>query len=134
MKSYFSITNAHYLIQPTQKVQRSVMLLMFLAVLSLSCGCATTRQMSLYPPVMELSELRRDYQKIAVIDCSSNRFGNLSGVTSQDYDWAINELRERAHSLGADAVIYPEVRAENDTFLFFPSSRIIAKGIAIRFR
>ena len=110
-------------------------LLLVGVLLSLLAGCATSRQVSeLYPPVMEQEELRRPYVKIAVIECSSERFGNVEALTPQDYDWARNELRERAHRLGADAVVLPEFRVERDTFLLFPSSHIKAKGIAVKFR
>jgi hypothetical protein len=109
-----------------------IVLTIFL-VLSVA-GCATFRNVSeLYPPIMDQDELKRPYVKIAVLECSSERVGNIEGVTPQDYDWAHNALRERAYRLGADAVVLPEVRVERDTFLFFPSSKIRAKGIAIKF-
>ncbi|WP_152609988.1 hypothetical protein [Geobacter sp. OR-1] len=105
-----------------------------LLVLPLS-GCATVRPLSeLYPPIMDQDELSRPYVKIAVIECSSERMGNMEAISRQDYDWAHNELRERAYRLGADAVVLPEVRIERDTFLFFPSSLIKVKGVAIKFR
>jgi uncharacterized protein YbjQ (UPF0145 family) len=114
---------------------RLIAILLVASMLISLTGCATSRRVSeLYPPVMGQEELKRSYVKIAVIECRSERFGNLETITPQDYDLALEELRERAHLLGADAVVLPEVRVEHDTFLFFPSSQIRAKGIAIKFR
>jgi hypothetical protein len=114
---------------------RLIAFLLAALVLFSLAGCATSRRVSeLYPPVMDQDELKRPYLKIAVIECSNSRLGNLEAITPQDYDLAQDDLRERAHRLGADAVVLPEVRVEHDTFLFFPSSLIKAKGIAIKFR
>lgn len=116
-------------------ISASLHILLVAAMLLSTGGCATGRQMSeLYPPIMEQDELRRSYVKIAVIECSSERLGNLEAISAEDYSWAHQELRERAHSLGADAVVLPEVRIEHDTFLGIPSSQIRARGVAVKFR
>lgn len=135
MKTSSRGLNPYKPVELISRSRRATLLFAFTSLLIVTAGCATTRQISsLYPPIMELDELKRDYQKIAIIEFSSERFGNVAVITSEDYDRAISELRERAQSVGADAVILPEVRSESDTSLFFPSSRILAKGLAIKFR
>jgi hypothetical protein len=114
---------------------RAFHLLLVCCVLVLTAGCAARRHSPLaLPPIMTQSELQRPYTKLGILEYSSQRFGNIDGLTLQDYEWAHGELREGALRLGADAVILPEVRYEHDTFLLFPSSEIKAKGVAIRFQ
>ena len=98
-------------------------------------GCGTVRhQPRALPPIMTQEELQRPYVKLGVLEYSRERIGNVEGLTSQDYEWAYKELREGALRLEADAVILPEVRFEQSSFLLFPSGEIKAKGVAIRFR
>lgn len=107
-----------------------------LAFISISVGCAPVRRASIkpLPPVLTQDEIRKPYVKMGVVECSKDTFGSIEGLTPADYDWAYGELREAAGRIGADALITPELRIEQDTFLFFPSSTIKAKGTAIRFR
>lgn len=113
---------------------RFVIALVIATVFSLA-GCSIFRNVSgLYPPILDQEEIGSSYDKIATIEFSSERIGNVAGLTPQDHEWAYSELRERAYHLGADAVISPEVRVERDTFLFFPSSQIRARGVAVKFR
>lgn len=98
-------------------------------------GCASHRHLnSALPPVMELDEAQRPYVKLGELYYSRDRFGSVEGISSEDREWAISELREAAGRLGADAVIFPEIRFEQNTFIIFPIGQIKAKGIAIRFR
>lgn len=102
---------------------------------TLLTGCVTIRHNPQpLPPVLTQEELRQPYAKIGVVQCSKESFGSIDALAPADYDWAYGELREAARRIGADAVITPELRVEQDTFLFFPSSTIRAKGVAIRFR
>lgn len=98
-------------------------------------GCAVTKHVPLsLPPIMTQDELQRPYVKLGALEYSRSRIGSVEGLTTQDYEWAYGELREGARRLGADAVILPEVRVEQSTYLLFPSGEIKAKGIAIQFR
>jgi|GEM_PF-757549 len=98
-------------------------------------GCAVTKHAPhSLPPIMTQDELQRPYVKLGALEYSRSRIGSVEGLTTQDYEWAYGELREGARRLGADAVILPEVRLEQSTYLIFPSGEIKAKGIAIQFR
>jgi len=98
-------------------------------------GCAVTKHVpQALPPIMSQDELQRPYVKLGALEYSRSRIGSVEGLTTQDYEWAYGELREGARRLGADAVILPEVRLEQSTYLIFPSGEIKAKGIAIQFR
>ncbi len=83
---------------------------------------------------MAQDELQRPYIKLGELVCSRQRLGSVDGLTTQDYEWAYRELRTAAGRLGADAVMLPEVRVEQNTFLFLPLGEVKAKGVAIRFR
>ena len=108
--------------------------LLALAVL-VAAGCVTVRSApDALPAILENDEVPRPFTRIAVIEVTSDRFGNVEGVTRRDYEWAHRELQERALTLGADAVIPDGITIERDTFLLFPSSRIRARGVAVRLR
>jgi hypothetical protein len=98
-------------------------------------GCATILPYPQpQPPVLAQDEVKKPYIKIGVVECSKESFGSIDALAPADYDWAYGELREAARRIGADAIITPELRVEQDTFILFPTSTIKAKGIAIRFR
>ena len=109
--------------------------LLMVCALIFTCGCATTagRKEEL-PPVLAQDELLRPYQKAASIEVRRARYGSPSDLTPADYGWAHQALREEAARIGADAVILPEVKVDLQRYLFFPTSEITAKGVAIKFR
>jgi uncharacterized protein YbjQ (UPF0145 family) len=76
----------------------------------------------------------RPYQKIGVIEVERERYGSPGDLTAADYNWGYQALREKAAKMGADAVIFPEVKAELQTYILFPTSEMKAKGVAIKFR
>ena len=106
-----------------------------LSTMLLSNGCATTGQRAgELPPILTQDELLRPYQKIGVIEVERERYGSPEDLTKADYSWGYQALREQAAKMGADAVIFPEIKAEMETYVLFPSSEMKAKGIAIKFR
>jgi hypothetical protein len=110
-------------------------LLLLLSSLLLSGGCATTGgRSSDLPPILTQDELLRPYQKLGVIEVHRERYGHPEDLTKADYGWGYQALRVEAGKMGADAVIFPEVKAELDTYIFFPTSEMKAKGTAIKFR
>jgi len=116
-------------------LKRAGVKLVLLLAVFLSSGCATTRNSGgELPPILAQDELLRPYQKIGVIEVHRARYGSPTDLSSGDYSWGYQALREEAGKIGADAVIYPEVNSELESYLFFPSSDIKARGIAIKFR
>jgi uncharacterized protein YbjQ (UPF0145 family) len=83
---------------------------------------------------MAKEEIQVPYTKLGTLEFSRERLGTVPGLTTQDYEWAHAELREGARSLGADAVLVPEIRIEQSTFFLFPASEIKVKGTAVKFR
>jgi hypothetical protein len=109
-------------------------LVLFGAVL-LSNGCAMLKFHSAeLPPILTQDELLRPYQKLGVIEVQRERYGFPQDLTKADYDWGYQSLREEGARIGADAVIFPEVKSELESYIVFPSSEMRAKGIAIKFR
>jgi len=86
------------------------------------------------PPILGQDELLRPYQKAGVIEVRRERYGFPQDLSPDDYSWGYQALREEAAKIGADAVIFPEVSAELQNYLIFPTSEMKAKGIAIKFR
>jgi hypothetical protein len=115
--------------------KRAVPALLLVCALFLACGCATTQtRKGELPPVLAQDELLRPYQKVASIEVRRARYGSPSDLTPDDYGWAYQALREEAARIGADAVILPEVKIDLQRYIVFPTSEMIAKGIAIKFR
>lgn len=113
----------------------AVLPLALFCTMLLSSGCATTgHHASDLPPILTQDELLRPYQKLGVILVQRERYGSPNDLTPADYSWGYEKLREEAAKIGADAVIFPEIKAELETYIFFPSSEMTAKGIAIKFR
>ena len=117
------------------RLKRSVLpLVLFFAIFS-SAGCATNGHHVVdLPPILAQDELLRPYQKMGVIQVQRERYGSPEDLTPADYNWGYQKLREEAAKIGADAVIFPEIKAELESYIFFPSSEMTAKGIAIKFR
>jgi hypothetical protein len=117
------------------RFKRAGIPLLLLCASLMSSGCATTgHHTGDLPPILTQDELLRPYQKVGVIEVTRERYGSPEDLTKADYNWGYQALRERAAKMGADAVIFPEVKAELDTYIFFPSSEMKAKGVAIKFR
>ena len=114
--------------------QRRLPSFLLLLAVCLACGCtrAVVRSESL-PPVLAQCELMRPYDKVADLVVRRERYGAPQDVSPADYSWAYQALREEAARIGADAVIFPEVSVEVQTYMFFPSSEMKAKGVAVRF-
>ena len=111
----------------------SPLLLACAVCLVCSCASVSVNKESL-PPILTQEELLRPYDKVAEIVVHRNRFGLPADLTSSDYSWAYQTLREEAAKLGADAVILPELKMETQTYDLFPTNSMRAKGLAIRFR
>jgi hypothetical protein len=117
------------------RFKRTGIALVLLCTTLFSNGCATTKKRTTeLPPILAQEELLRPYLKVGVIEVHRERYGSPEDFTSGDYTWGYQALRVEAARIGADAVILPEVKAERQTFIFFPSSEMKAKGIAIKFR
>lgn len=86
------------------------------------------------PPILAQDELFRPYVKVGTVQVSRERLGHIDDLQDEADDWAYDALGSEAAKMGADAVILPEIRAEKGFYLFFPTTEITAKGIAIRFR
>jgi hypothetical protein len=115
---------------------RSILPAALLASAVLLCGaCASvsvhTKEL---PPILSQDELLRPYDKAGTITVHRERYGDPQDLTPDDYSWAYHALREEAARIGADAVILPEVKVELERYIFFPTSDMKAKGIAIKFR
>ena len=116
-------------------MKRAGILLMLLCSISFASGCATTgRNAGSLPPIMSQDELARPYDKLGVITVQRERYGSPEDLSSADYEWGYQALREQAAKMGADAVIYPEIKGEGQTYILFPTSEMTAKGVAIKFR
>jgi hypothetical protein len=115
---------------------RSILPAFFLiATVAISSACASVSvHAKELPPVLAQDELLRPYDKVATISVRRERYGDREDLTPDDYSWAYHALREEAARIGADAVIFPEVKIELERYLFFPTSEMKAKGIAIKFR
>ena len=115
--------------------RRVLMLVSCLFMGLLLSGCAGT---SLYgrglPPIFSQEELSRPYVKVGQLTVSRERYGAPEDLTPADYDWAYRALRTEAARIDADGIILPEVNVQNSTYIFFPSSEISARAMAIRFR
>ena len=115
-------------------LKRAGLPLVLLCALLFTGGCATAKHHATeLPPILTQDELLRPYQKIGVIEVQRERYGSYEDLTQADYSWGYQALREEAAKIGADAVIFPEVKAEHQTYIVFPSSEMKAKGIAIKF-
>lgn len=115
---------------------RSILPGLFLAIivlLSSACASVSVHSKEL-PPVLAQDELLRPFDKVATISVRRERYGDPEDLTPDDYSWAYHALRQEAARIGADAVILPEVKIELERYLFFPTSEMKAKGIAIKFR
>jgi hypothetical protein len=117
------------------RLKLAAMPFVLLCTMLLSSGCATTaHQTGDLPPILMQDELLRPYQKIGVIEVARERYVFPDDLSKADYSWGYQALRQEAAKMGADAVIFPEVKAELQTYIFFPTSEMKAKGIAIKFR
>lgn len=116
--------------------KHSIMLLLpgCLILMLLCSGCATTKASPDLPPLLAQDELVRPYNKMAAVRVTLERFGTAYDLKKEDYDWAYEALREEAAKIGADAVIFPEVKLEASSYLMFPTSQVDARGVAIKFR
>jgi hypothetical protein len=116
-------------------VKRVATCLLLLGSLLLSYGCATTAKHSAeLPPILTQEELQRPYQKLGAIEVHRERYGSQADLSPEDLAWGYQALRVEAGKMGADAVIFPEVKSEREVHIIFPSSDMTAKGIAIKFR
>lgn len=123
------------MIQGRNVLKRLGLPLLLLGTTLLGSGCATTGNRGAeLPPILAQDELLRPYQKMGVIEVERERYGFPQDISPADNSWGYQALREEAARMGADAVIFPEVKAERESYIFFPSSEITAKGIAIKFR
>lgn len=109
--------------------------LLFCAV-SLSWGCARVAVHTHgLPPVLAQDEVLKPYDKLGTITVRRDRYGDPEALlTPDDYQWAYQALREKAAEMHADAVILPEVTVEATTYLFYPTSHVTGKGVAIKFK
>jgi hypothetical protein len=116
------------------KIKRASRRLLLLCALSLAFGCASPPVHSEHlPPLLTQDELLRPYDKVAAIQVQRERYGFSEDLDPQDYSWAYHALRQEAARIGSDAVILPEVTVHMQTFTFWPTSEMTAKGIAIKF-
>jgi len=122
--------------QSCKVLKRTGLSLMLLSVLSFSNGCATTGRKTVenLPPILSQAELQRPYDKMGVITVQRERYGAPGDLKAADYEWGYRVLRQEAAKMGADAVIYPEIKGERETYILFPSSEMTARGVAIKFR
>jgi hypothetical protein len=97
-------------------------------------GCASVQvNTENLPPVLTQSEIFRPYHKVADVQVSRERYGAITDISPEDYQWAYKALEIEAKRIGADAVILPEIKVELDNYIMFPSSHINARGVAIKF-
>jgi hypothetical protein len=116
-------------------LRRAGIPLLLISSFLFSSACATTAQRTgELPPILTQDELLRPYDKLGVIVVERERYGSPADLNRADYSWGYQVLREEAAKMGADAVIYPEVKAELQTYILFPTSEMKAKGVAIKFR
>ncbi len=101
----------------------------------LLAGCAGAgRYGRELPPIFTQEQLSRPYVKIGQVVVTRERYGAPEDLGPADYEWANQALRAEAAKIDADAIIFPEVKVQSSTYLFFPSSEISAQATAIRFR
>lgn len=121
---------------------RTVTMFFLAAAIFFSCGCSGVKvqkqeqeqeQPQSLPPVLRQDEVLRPYHKVAEIEVRRDRYGSTSDLTPEDYNWAYVALEQEAARMGADAVILPEVKVELEKFIIFPTSRMTARGVAIKF-
>ncbi|GAB7027592.1 YbjQ family protein [Geotalea toluenoxydans] len=114
-------------------VARRYLACVLLLVLFIS-GCAIFKAEMDLPPLLAQDEVVRPFTKLAVVQVSRQRFGTSYDLKTEDYGWAYEALREEAAKIGADAVIFSEVKLEASSYLLFPMATVDARGTAIRFR
>ena len=123
------------MVQSRDALKRAFVTLLLLTAVLLGAGCALMgNPRGELPPILGQDELLRPYQKTGVIVVRRERYGFPQDLSPADYNWGYQALREEAAKIGADAVIFPEVNAELQNYLLFPTSEMKAKGIAIKFR
>jgi hypothetical protein len=108
-------------------------LLVVLCFVLTACSLFTNQVRSL-PPILTQEQLERPYVKVGVVHVSRERYGSVEDLSPADYDWANQALREEAQRIGADAIIFPELRVDTASYLIFPASEISATATAIKFR
>ena len=111
--------------------------LLISAIFLLATACATmpstaTDEREL-PPILAQDEIFRPYVKLGAVEVTRERMGHVEDLTNEADEWANEALAAEAAKLGADAVVLPEMRAEKNSYLFFPVTTIKVKGVAIRF-
>jgi hypothetical protein len=116
-----------------QRLVQALFSCLFLALLLSGCTGAGRYSRGL-PPIFSQEELSRPYAKVGQLTVSRERYGAPEDLTPADYDWAYHALRTEAARIDADGIILPEVKVQNATYIFFPSSEISAQATAIRFR
>ncbi|MBT1076194.1 hypothetical protein [Geobacter grbiciae] len=118
------------------RTARLVRLVAASALLTAACATitpATAPDPNRLPPVLAQDEIIRPYTKLGTVEVSRERLGHIDDLKNEADEWAYDALGTEAAKLGADAIILPEVQAKKGSYLFFPSTSIKAKGIAIRF-
>ncbi|BDV43902.1 lipoprotein [Geotalea uraniireducens] len=113
---------------------RTILCSACLLLLLAACAGLTPTPSGQLPPILAQDELFRPYVKVGTVEVSRERLGHLDDLQDEADDWANDALASEAAKMGADAVILPEIHAEKSYYLFFPTTEIKAKGIAIRFR
>lgn len=114
--------------------KRALPALLLVAALLVACGCASVKvHTEALPPVLTLDEVLRPYHKVAVIEVHRERYGDVADLHPADYSWANVALQQEAARIGADAVIFPEVKVDTATYILYPTIEIRAKGVAIKF-
>lgn len=117
------------------KLTHFLLAFLLISAVYFSCGCAkVTVHTHGLPPILAQDEVLRPYDKVADVEVRRNRYGSPDDLDPGDYSWAYDALRKEGERIGADAVILPEVTVELHRYIFFPTSHIRAKGVAIKFR
>lgn len=115
---------------------RLIRLMAASALLTTACATltpATAPDPNTLPPILAQDEIMRPYTKLGTVEVSRERLGHIDDLNNEADEWAFDALGAEAAKIGADAIIFPEVRAEKGKYLLVPSTSIKAKGIAIRF-
>lgn len=115
---------------------RLIRLMAASALLTTACATltpATAPDPNTLPPILSQDEIIRPYTKLGTVEVSRKRLGHIDDLKNEADEWAHDALGAEAARMGADAVIFPEVRAEKGKYILFPSTSIKAKGVAIRF-
>ncbi|UFS69092.1 hypothetical protein LPW11_14450 [Geomonas sp. RF6] len=115
------------------KIMRFFLLSLCTLLLAAGCSTAPVAKKEL-PPILTQEELLRPWQKLGVLEVHRKRYGSSSDVSPEDYAWVYESLRQEAARISADAVIFPEVRVEMDSYYLFPTSEMYGKGVAIKFQ